>query len=171
VRVEPGIARRENGQVDAVGGDGRKFRGQRRRREQLHVDTHALLEFEVLLHLRGAAGVGDEQVPLAAEADVDGLFAHRHGGREIPVELEAKGPHQDVLRQAEQAADAAVRARRRGVLVSRVTLDDEHIAGVARSRQVVGDAAADDAASDDDDIRLFLTCCHERLPVARFSAA
>ena len=140
VGVDPGVVIGEHGEVDPVGGDRRKPGRERTGGKELDLHPHPLLEREVPLHLRRAARVGDEEVALAPESDLRSLALDRHRVGEVPVEREAVARHLDVLGQAEQPADAPVRSGRRGVLVGRIALDDDHVPGPSGASEVVRDA-------------------------------
>ena len=99
-----------------------------------------MLQRKVFFHLCRAATIGDEQVALALKADLGRLRIERHDAGKIRVEGQPVRCHLDVLRQAEEAANAAVGTRRRSLLVSRITLNDDDVARTAGAREVIGDA-------------------------------
>ena len=82
----------------------------------------------------------EPEIAFAMEIDRRGIAVHRHQRLELAVDLVPVLRHADILGHGEQLADAAGGARRGGKFVGRVRLDDDHVRGMARQRQVVGDA-------------------------------
>ena len=84
------------------------------------------------------------------------LSADAHGLCETSIELEPVTCHGNVLGQAEQPADAAIRVRGGGVLVGRIAFQHRHLTGFAGVDQMVGNTGTDDAATNDDNIRTLI---------------
>src|SRR5262249_44740437 len=111
------------------------------------------LRFEVSLQdLRGGWRY-DEKISALAKSNGRRLAVDGHVGFEPLEKRDSEIRKRDVLRQREQAPDAARRARCRCELVGRIALDDRDRAGAARmAPQEIGGGEADDAAANDRNI-------------------
>ena len=147
-RVDPPVPRQVHGAVKVIGGHERKQPERLGGRDGVHVEAE---------RARGADLPPQEEPLVAARGhpetpDLVPVLGGARFGLEAPVETDRVLPHpHDRRRRVE------VRDHPRGVPgrpARELALVEEQHVGPALLRQVVGDAAAGDAAADDDDPRL-----------------
>ena len=92
--------------------------------------------------------IGQEQIATAPEPDIRIRAIHTHLCGKAGEEIQPVLSHQDILRQAEQLANAAIRIRRCGKLVGRVRFDNRDGPGPGPC-QKIRDGRSDDAAAND----------------------
>ena len=121
-------------------------------RQHLHARAGAPLELVPFGERRCGGRIGQKQVAALAKPCARGAAADRESAIERLPQLDAVLHHLHGDRRAELLADPAHRPMRRGTLIRRIALDDDHPAAEAAVEQMPGRARTHDRSADDDDV-------------------